>query len=409
MTVLNLLFYSILAFSNENPIILDIGQTKDLVSSPSSPIRVQKKGIVSVKDRHIKITLVGKKLGRTSILIGAKKYEVIVVKKKSYQSWQALNQWLVDKRGPSLKVNEAGTFIEGRILRLDDFINLGLWTSENSEFSMRTIPLDRIKSSINDFISSLLLSENLEPSPIIFLPQWHISIGSNKDLMSRYKKLLNPFGIKVIVDEMSLSHNQVLRFQLQIAHVKKSFFRNWGFRWPSEFSASTVPSFQLNNINLALSSLETNGIGKVLSSTSLVIESGKMGEFHNGGEFPVRTNTQFANNVHWKPYGLFIKIKPKANALRQIQLQIETELSAIDQSQAIEGIPGMTRSKLKTNINLDKPQPIILTGLIGLEEGQSRQGLAWLSQIPLLEPLFSTGEFYDNEYELVFILTPSFV
>jgi type II secretory pathway component GspD/PulD (secretin) len=55
---------------------------------------------------------------------------------------------------------------------------------------------------------------------------------------------------------------------------------------------------------------------------------------------------------------------------------------------------------------MQSPRPILLSGFLQQQSGQTRSGLPWLAQIPLFKPLLSTGQIYNRDYELVFILNP---
>ena len=77
-----------------------------------------------------------------------------------------------------------------------------------------------------------------------------------------------------------------------------------------------------------------------------------------------------------------------------------------DTNQSQNGIPALNRSYLKTKINMREAHPFLLSGFFQQMKQQGDSGLPWLRQIPILSPLFSSGQIYNNEFELIFILVP---
>lgn len=391
---------------------LSIGESLFLPIQSHSTIRLQRKDVVQIKDFGNKLQVVGKKLGTTSLHCGKKEYSVIILEKPLYKSLHQLEEWIKDKRGLRLDIKENSLSIQGRFLSFEDFLNLDSYTDSSSEFVIESLWSTAHQLELETFLYEKLKKNNLLPGQLTFSP--YLSMRLNKEQstkISEYKKILNPFGVSLINDQNNFGQNPTIKIQLHIAHVKKSFFRIWGVRWPSQATATLVDgkNLSLNPMEVSIHSLESQGLGKVLASPQIIAESGKEAAFHSGGEFPIRTSTQFTNNVHWKPYGLFLKTKSFASANGQLQIQIKAEISAIDKSNSAEGVPGMIRNVVETTVNMKQAQPILISGLIQKDQSNNREGLAWLSQIPLLKNIFSTGEILSNEHDLIFILIPSLI
>jgi pilus assembly protein CpaC len=115
------------------------------------------------------------------------------------------------------------------------------------------------------------------------------------------------------------------------------------------------------------------------------------------------------HDVVWKKYGIVLKVKPLADALGQMSLQIDTEVSSLDPAKAVEGIPAIITHHVSSYFDLRKPQTIALSGLIKNEEGQNSEGLPWLSRLPVLGPLFASKEFRENRSELIILVRPEIV
>lgn len=392
-------------------IYLSIGETYKVKTQPLSTLRVQKKGLLQIKDEGQWLIISGKKLGTTRLQVGTQHFQFVVIKKLSKETLTQLQAWLRGKRGPTLEVINNQPVIGGHFLRWQDLLDLLQYTHNKSDFMVTSTLEPNITTQLSDWIKTGLIKNNLHPGELSLQPQWRYRISeAEKNNLSHYKKILSPLGIAVEVDKNSLNQKPMIKLQVYIAHIKKNFLRQWGLRWPGEFKAQMIPQqgLSLQNLDISLQALESKGQGQMLATPTLLTESGSLAEFHSGGELPIRTTTQFNNNVQWKRYGLFLRSTPTANSQKNLKIEINIELSALDQSHAQGNLPALIRSQVSTQVNMKTPQPILLSGFLQQQQGQSRSGLPWLQQIPVFSPLFSEGQIYNNDYELVFILIPSF-
>ena len=408
-----LIFFVFLFFSR--PLLGDdlniaIGESVRLPTYPMEYLYFQKKSLVSLKDLGSKIILTGKKLGETRLVMGQKTYHIRILKKKLFESLKQIQEWSKGKRGPEIHVTNQHISISGRILSFYDFTDLEKFTEETSKFRITAHIASQLQKKIKNHVVKILREANLMPGTLSFQPHLQLRIGKKSQKQeSRYKKLLSPLGVEIVLDPDELAQIPVIRIKLYVAHLKKSFLRKWGVEWPGNFSASVLPgTTKFDLFNLSLQTLEAQGSGQILASPTLIIESGQTAEFHSGGEFPLVTTSRFSNNVRWKPYGLFLKTTPKTNAKKNLKVAVKLELSSIDESLSINGVPSLTQSHFKTEVNLKTPKPIILSGFSRQDSSHNSQGLPWLKRIPILRPLFSSGQIHNSEMELVFILIPSF-
>lgn len=394
-----------------SPIYLAIGETRRLSTPTLQTLRVEKKGLLSIKDLGDSIVFTGKKLGSTKVSLGRREYQFYVLGKRQRLTQTALTAWVKGKRGPEVTVRNREVLIQGRLLKHEDFQDLKNYCGQQAEFRLSAQPLPKAAKEIKHYVTQLLQSQNFPEGELTFSPHWTLRLNARyKKSKADLKKLLTPYGISIKFDGNDIAQVPVIKIQVYIAHVNKSFMREWGVAWPSRAATTLLDAktLEINPIDISLKALEGTGQGQLLASPTLITESDKQAEFHSGGEFPVVTTTQFNNAVQWKRYGLFLKAKPTANAKGNLKISIDLEMSTIDQSLSQSDIPGLIRSNVNTQVNMKKPQPILLSGFLRQDRGQRRSGLPWLQQIPIFKPLFSEGAIYDNELELVFILIPSF-
>jgi hypothetical protein len=147
----------------ESTIHLGIGETHKLPTTPSQTLRLQKKGILQIKDEGRKILFIGKKLGQTQVTLGSKSYQFIVLHKHHRDTLEQLQRWAKDKRGPQVGVVNHQVVIQGRILRLQDFIALKNFTHAKSQFQITAQVAPSISQAVGEHLRQLLLANNLPP------------------------------------------------------------------------------------------------------------------------------------------------------------------------------------------------------------------------------------------------------
>jgi pilus assembly protein CpaC len=158
-----------------------------------------------------------------------------------------------------------------------------------------------------------------------------------------------------------------------------------------------------STINLA----RNNGDAIILAEPSLSARSGGEANFLSGGEVPLPVvGPDGQSSIEFKEFGIKLRIKPQADDLGNIIAEVETELSTVDPSLAVNGIPGFRTRKVSTDASLKHGQTLVISGLINKEVSANTTGLAFFSDIPILGALFRSQDFRNQKSELVIFVTP---
>ncbi|MES2857355.1 MAG: pilus assembly protein, partial [Bdellovibrionota bacterium] len=229
------------------------------------------------------------------------------------------------------------------------------------------------------------------------------------DLKERAASALRGFGIPVRESSGSIHLAPLVRVRIVVAEIKKSMMSKVGIDWPGHIGGQILPTAQWEPFSMNLNAMEQSGAGKILASPTLLCRSGKEAEFLAGGEFPIKVASLKTHELQWKKYGVVLKIKPLADVAGRMSIAIETEVSMIDTSQTVEGIPGLLTNRIETHFDLTSSRTIALSGLIKKEWGEARQGLPGLGGLPIIGALFSSRDYRDNLSELVIFVTPEVV
>ena len=164
--------------------------------------------------------------------------------------------------------------------------------------------------------------------------------------------------------------------------------------------ASTIAS----RINLAV----TNGDAWTLAAPELSTRSGGDAKFLAGGQVPLPTvSATGQSNVTFKDYGIRLLIKPVTDEQDNIVATVQTELSAIDPSVTVQGIPGFTTRVTDSEVNMKSGQTLVISGLLAQNSNNSINKLPFLGDLPVLGNLFKSTNFQAGRTDLVIFVTPT--
>lgn len=166
--------------------------------------------------------------------------------------------------------------------------------------------------------------------------------------------------------------------------------------------ATTIGS----QINLLMS----RGQAWVLAQPKLSAKSGSSATFLVGGEVPIVVPSILGQTqIEYKEYGIRLNISPTVNSSNQVGTSIMAEVSRIDPSVTVQGVPGFLTRRAETELNVNADQTIVISGLLDREASKAVDKLPILGDIPILGKLFRSDGFRGNKTELVIFVTPRIV
>jgi len=161
-----------------------------------------------------------------------------------------------------------------------------------------------------------------------------------------------------------------------------------------------------SKINIAV----LNGDAYVLATPTLSTRSGGEANFLSGGEVPLPSTSSIgSSDVKFKEYGIKLSIKPVADDLGNIRSIINTEISTLDASVSVNGIPGFLTRKTDAEINVKDGETMVISGLVNKQTSRSKDKVPLFGDIPILGWLFRSEEWNAKSAELVIFVTPKIV
>jgi len=166
----------------------------------------------------------------------------------------------------------------------------------------------------------------------------------------------------------------------------------------------------LSSLGSMLNFLVQSGDAVILAEPRLSCRSGGSARFVAGGELPIPVSGALGTaSVGFKEYGIKFDVSPVASETGLIAARIATEISSVNFEVAVKEVPGLTKRRAETDVNLRENETLVIAGLLTDESTRNMDRVAGAGDLPILGPLFRSRQFRDRQTELVVFVTPRFV
>jgi len=156
--------------------------------------------------------------------------------------------------------------------------------------------------------------------------------------------------------------------------------------------------------------LVQQGEAQVLAAPSLTTRSGSKARFVAGGEIPLPVASGFGQTqVEFKEYGVILEVTPVTDKSGAIYAKVDVEVSSIDRSVTVLGIPGILKRKSTAEFNSRDGETVVLNGMYSFEGSEDTQKLPGAGDIPLLGGLFRNKTRNASTREVAIVITPRVV
>ena len=173
-----------------------------------------------------------------------------------------------------------------------------------------------------------------------------------------------------------------------------------GGRWT--MATYTIANGAMPSLDL----LSMAGWAKVLKQSTLIATNGTAARYRAGGEVNVRVSGVAGGELRTITFGSDVQVTPRYNPQSgRIDLLVEAE--AAELSDAVDGVPGRSLSKVSTLVHLMAGQSVMLSGVRARAARETRAGLPLLRHVPILGLLFRSDSAADDESEGAIFITPT--
>jgi len=234
-----------------------------------------------------------------------------------------------------------------------------------------------------------------------------------------------------IIDLLVIKDVRQIELDVIVAEVQMTKLRDIGFNITQSNGLGTTQSFaSQNNLGTVLGGfptgtfswingaynltalyrlLQNKNVAEILAQPRLVMKNGRSGTFLAGGEFPVAQTLQDSFSVEFKPFGVKLDFVPTITWSDRIDLRVYPEVSEIDQTIAVNGIPGLRVRRSVNRVEMSDGESLIIGGLLDRRIEKILNKFPLLGDVPILGALFRSTHFQNRETELVFVITPRIV
>lgn len=254
-----------------------------------------------------------------------------------------------------------------------------------------------------------------------------------QDMKKKLKKEIDSGTVVFNVVYPKVSLQAMIMMDVQVVEVRRDDLKNIGIEWADSANGpfyevvgriggfgdfdktrsflgfgyqqgSTEPFTEIQSI---IRLLQQEGVARVLAQPKLVTRSGSKAEFLAGGEIPIPIRGADGElDVRFKQVGVLLDMEPVADPDGFIATKVNVEVSDVDSSVEVLGVPGFTTRRTKMEMNAQSGQTLVISGILKAEDSKSVSKVPGLGSIPIIGELFKSRDFQQRTTELVVFVTP---
>jgi|SoiMethySBSTD1v2_1073268.scaffolds.fasta_scaffold82984_3 type IV pilus assembly protein PilQ len=165
------------------------------------------------------------------------------------------------------------------------------------------------------------------------------------------------------------------------------------------------------NLDVALSALEQQGNGRVLSTPRVTTLNNVQAEMTQGVQIPLQTISNNTVTVTFRDAALTLRVTPQITAAATVIMTIALENSTPDFSRAAgpAAIPPINTQRAITTLLVSDGDTTVIGGIYTSNQQNASDRTPGLSQIPLINWLFKRDRIDDQSTELLIFITPRII
>lgn len=169
---------------------------------------------------------------------------------------------------------------------------------------------------------------------------------------------------------------------------------------------------------------------KVISSPSLMVLNNQEAKINVGDQVPLQTSSTSvpiaggtdgasiaqSNQIQYKDTGVTLEVTPRVNSNGMVIMDINQIVSNVvpqplsdTQSVGVTTTATINKKEIESTVAVKDGETIALGGLITNTNANTKSGIPFLHEIPLIGPLFGSTDRKDDRSELVVLITPRVV
>jgi type IV pilus assembly protein PilQ len=160
------------------------------------------------------------------------------------------------------------------------------------------------------------------------------------------------------------------------------------------------------DLDVALTALEKQGQGRILSTPRVSTQNNIEAEITQGIQIPIQTVANNTVTVTFKDAALTLKVTPQITAANTVIMQISVENASPDFSRQVNFIPPIDTQRAITRVLVNNGETTVIGGIYVSREQTQQDRTPGLHRVPLLGWLFKRDTVSDESRELLIFITP---
>ncbi|PKO92898.1 MAG: type IV pilus secretin PilQ [Betaproteobacteria bacterium HGW-Betaproteobacteria-10] len=166
-------------------------------------------------------------------------------------------------------------------------------------------------------------------------------------------------------------------------------------------------------LNLELAALESDGVGKIISSPRVITANNVKAKIEDGTEIPyVTTQTSgggTTQTVSFKSAKLSLEVTPQITPEGTVRMVLVVKKEEPDYTRAILGNPPIKSSVVETNVVVENGGTVVIGGVFVTDSQNSIEKVPLLGDIPFFGWMFKYKNELGRRRELLVFITPRIV
>ena len=163
-------------------------------------------------------------------------------------------------------------------------------------------------------------------------------------------------------------------------------------------------------LNLEIAAMESDGVGKVISSPRVVTANNVKAKIEDGTEIPYVTTSSSGGvttqTVSFKPAKLTLEATPQITPEGTVKMALVIKKEDPDWTRAILGNPPIKSSIVETNVVVENGGTVVVGGVYITDNTEAVQKVPLLGDIPFVGWLFKYKNDIGKRRELLVFITP---
>jgi type IV pilus assembly protein PilQ len=163
------------------------------------------------------------------------------------------------------------------------------------------------------------------------------------------------------------------------------------------------------NLDAALTALERQGRGRLLSTPKITTQNNQSAEIKQGVQIPIQTVANNTVTVSFQDAVLTLKVTPQITEAGTVILTVDVQNNSADFANLVNGIPPINTQSAKTQVLVRDGATAVIGGIYQSNEQTSQSLTPFLGRVPILGYLFRNRFVTSTNNELLLFITPRII